>query len=854
MRPSSPLALAGYFLLINLRCAVLAAEAGGLLESFESADGASAWTFSNGGEFPGARGSFQRVQAAAHAGQWGGRLSFDFTGGGNYVAAILRLRTSSDASTPRRDAVKAWLHRPEGNEVVLRYTDSADQTFQKPVECAAGRWVSVTVPLSGWTAHWGGPNDGQMRGSPKLLSWIIERGAQSEGSLLIDDLQWADAQEGVARISYPAFRFDASEGWRLRVDGNGGESRWEGGSWRADFSKGARSVSLEVPDRVLLGRVEKLRLRVRGSAKGHRVLLVLRTHFMTFQKELGEFEGGGDQELVTEGPPGAGWEWHGGENDGKIHGPLRLARITLLRGSDASACTLDPVGIDVDVSCPEEKRCVLLAESVRVGAGPAFVARIRALTETAVDGTLHWVLRDWEGVEVGRGQQAVAVPGKGAVVEVRLPIGASEGSGRRFLEAEVGLSIPGQEVPPVFAAWVTDLEGKGDATLAPESPFGMGLYLNRYGGDAAGLALMDRAAQMACAAGVKWSREDFSWGRIERERGKFDWTFHDNLVACARRNGITVYAIVGYWTGWTRPYTSEGIDDYVRFLRALVQRYRTQIRQWEIWNEPNIFFWDGPKDLYAELLTKSYAAIKEMDPEAEVLGLSTAGIDRKFISRMLELKAPFDILTIHPYRSHLKDREFIDELIQVSDQVKLPDGRRRPVWLTEMGWSTHTPHNVLRQDFAPNTLRVQAQLIARSYLCSIVSGVEPRTFWYDFRDDGEDPIYFEHQLGIIRHNFSPKPAYLAYATLTRALEGRRLAGAVTAPRGVLGFRFKPLTGDSGDTIALWSPEVDAQVELVVPASGATRINGVGERTELPVQDGKVNVLLRRGAPVYVQFR
>jgi hypothetical protein len=37
------------------------------------------------------------------------------------------------------------------------------------------------------------------------------------------------------------------------------------------------------------------------------------------------------------------------------------------------------------------------------------------------------------------------------------------------------------------------------------------------------------------------------------------------------------------------------------------------IKQWEIWNEPNIFFWQGPKDLYAELLTKSYAAIKEME-------------------------------------------------------------------------------------------------------------------------------------------------------------------------------------------------------------------------------------------------
>ena len=161
---------------------------------------------------------------------------------------------------------------------------------------------------------------------------------------------------------------------------------------------------------------------------------------------------------------------------------------------------------------------------------------------------------------------------------------------------------------------------------------------------------------------------------------------------------------------------------------------------------------------------------------------------------MLELQAPFDILTIHPYRTHLNDLAFIEDLKKVSDQVKLPDGKRRPVWLTEMGWATHTPHNTLRQDFAPNTLRAQAELIARSYLCAIVSGVEPRTFWYDFRNDGDDPIYFEHQMGIVYNDFSPKPAYLAYATLTRVLRGKRLVGPVSAPQGVLAFSFKPTAG------------------------------------------------------------
>jgi hypothetical protein len=73
----------------------------------------------------------------------------------------------------------------------------------------------------------------------------------------------------------------------------------------------------------------------------------------------------------------------------------------------------------------------------------------------------------------------------------------------------------------------------------------------------------------------------------------------------------------------------------------------------------------------------------------------------------------------------------------------------------------------LRQSFPSTTLRAQAELIVRCYLFAIGSGIEPRTFWYNFRNDGEDPFYFEHQMGIVNRQFQPKPAYRTYATLTQ---------------------------------------------------------------------------------------
>ena len=830
---------------------VSAADPGVALEDFEAGFEASRWSFSPGAEFPGAQGSFARAADAAHGGEFGGKLTFDFTQGGHYVAAAMRLPDATSAASHPWNALQLWLKRPEGNDFTFRSTDAAGQTFQKTVDCPAGRWTQITIPFSDWTGHWGGANDGQMRGQPQMLALLVGNNQQPTGAMLFDDLRLVSHQAAVARVSYPAYQFEPGEGWHTHADGPAGATRLAGKTWSLDFSRGAPAISLSVPDHVLLGSVDKLRLRVRGSAPGHPVRLVLRTHFMTFHKVLGVFAGEGDQELVTDGPPGPGWEWHSGENDGKLHGPLRLGEIQLAAHGHADRCTLELRELTVEARCPEEKRCVLLVDANTEIDRPGFRARMRAVAEAPLAGELGWLLRDWDGHEVGQGKQAVTLPANTVAAELTVPLTPNQTAERKFLEAEFSLNIPGQEVPPVKGAWLAPLEQRGNTTLRPESPFGMGVYLNRYGGDVRGLALMERAAQLARDAGVKWSREDFAWGRIERERGQFDWTYYDQLLACAKRNGITVYAIVGYWTPWTKPYTAEGIADYVQFVKALVGRYRTDVKQWEIWNEPNIFFWQGPPDMYAELLTKSYAAIKQVDPEAQVLGLSTAGIDTKFIDRMLALKAPFDILTIHPYRSQLNDAAFIADLQKVSDQVRLPDGRRRPVWLTEMGWATHTPHNTLKQDFAPNSLRAQAELIARSYLCAIVSGVEPRTFWYDFRNDGDDPIYFEHQMGIVDHDFRPKPAYVAYATLTEVLAGQTLDRQLETSPGTFAFRFQSSAGSPGSVLAVWSPLTDTRVELPVPAERILRVNAVGERSELQAAGGKLNVELKKGAAVYL---
>ena len=648
------------------------------------------------------------------------------------------------------------------------------------------------------------------------------------------------------KTAYVPYRFAPSERWAVTGSGDIGSSRIEGdGKLMADFSKGAEWIGISPPDRVLLGYVDKVRLRLSAHSAGYTVRLLLRTHFMTFQKQIGTLSGSRQQEIATDGPPGEGWTWFNGENDGRLHGPLRVGEIRIESGDRRDRLVIDLIELAIDGHTPEDKRCVMVSRSADSSNPSTLGVEARCLSDQPLSGSLDWTLRSWDGDIVGRGNRPVSIPAGAEPVVLPVPL-EPQPPGRKFLEASFALSLPGQEVTPVQAYWLARQTPNTDAQLRPESPFGMGIYFTRYRGPE-----LERAATAAREAGVKWSREEFEWAKIEPEKGRYEWAAYDNLLATAKRNGISIYAIVAYWAPWTKPYTDEGIDDYVRFLRQLVRRYKKDIHQWEIWNEPNIFFWQGPRAMYATLLKRAYAAVKEEDPTAQVLGLSTAGIDFNFIGQTLAREAPFDILTIHPYRQVLEDRFFINELKVVSDLVRREDGARRPVWLTEMGWSTVTPHNTMKQDFAPNTERDQARYIARTYLCSIVSGVEPRTFWYNFRNNGEEQMYFEHEMGILRRNFEPKPAYYAFSTLTRVMQGMQFSGKVDAGSdGLFAYRFDGPRGRQ--VLTLWTQSDDMDVQLPVRGKRPKLVNTLGEERALTVSpDGKVALHIKGGTPSYL---
>ena len=806
-------------------------------DGFEDEAALSAWGFSNGPEFPGAEGAFERSREQARSGRFSGKLSFDFKGG-NYVHAYVRLPRGVDIGH-----IRFWLKKDVANRITVRVVDSENQTFQKSFDYSYDGWQEVSVSLDGWAGHWGGAADGVFRGSPTIFGVIVENNGAKRGAVYIDDVRALPGPAGAAgsfRAVYPVARFGDEEGWRVTSGGDAGQSRWQSPELRCDFSRGATAVGIET-DAAINGRPVSLKLRLRSDGSGHAVRVRLGSHFQNFDRVVGRLEREGVMEFTA--PVGAmqGWRFYGGENDGIPQYPLRLTGIIVDRsegGPESAAVAFE--SLEVETTVPRELGVVLEPSGRAVSRSGVFKVRCLSFLPERVEGALHWGIYDWGGRPVRTGAAPLPLdPGVPGEFEISEPM-----AGRSFLECRFEYRSGGELYGPLTATAVVPVRLQADTQLDPSSPFGMGVYLYRYPGTPEGFAMMDRAAALAATAGVKWSREEFQWHRIERAKGEFEWDFYDRLIETAHRHGISVYGLIAYWSSWTQPYTREGIEDYARFCRALVTRYRDRIKHWEVWNEPNIFFWSGPKELYPELLKAAYAAIKEADPEAFVLGCSTAGIDGAFIRMVLDAGAPFDILTIHPYRGSLNERGFMKELQEVADLAGSRDGRRRPVWITEMGLPTHL--------YGGLSERNQALFLARCYLSALASGVDTNISWYNFREDGENRFYNEHNFGVVRHSdLAPKPGYRALATVCRTLAKKPLAGELDLGEGILGFVFGKEDGEQ--TAVIWSPERDALLTLEAGSrSGSPAVRDLMGDPVRPVKArGRWLLALPAGSPVFI---
>jgi GH35 family endo-1,4-beta-xylanase len=332
-----------------------------------------------------------------------------------------------------------------------------------------------------------------------------------------------------------------------------------------------------------------------------------------------------------------------------------------------------------------------------------------------------------------------------------------------------------------------------------------------YVGLVASEVLPQEAAEQAATlkaqhdVGVGVLRQTFRWDEIEPR--KDDWAFgmHDQLVEAAAKQGIEILPIIfGVRPGEeakpkknakvtaTTTMPPRDADTFAAYATVLVKRYgrggsfwkerptvpAMPMTAWQIWNEPNLkAYWGGRANEkeYTEMLQKTSAAIRAVDPEAEIVtgGLpeSKLGIPMEdYVNLLAEAgaKGSFDTVAIHPYsRSVDGVIRGVETARTALDKAGMTDVK---LWITEVGWADNGPPS----KFTVTSER-QAQYVAEVF-ARTAAVAEPMKLrgvvyygWRDVRPYPGGKDFWGLHTGLMTLENEPKPSLEAFTNAAAAL-------------------------------------------------------------------------------------
>lgn len=288
--------------------------------------------------------------------------------------------------------------------------------------------------------------------------------------------------------------------------------------------------------------------------------------------------------------------------------------------------------------------------------------------------------------------------------------------------------------------------------------------------------------QMA-AAHVQWVRVDMCWDGFEPSAGgSIDpWYLGmaDSVVNLARARGLKVLATVLCTPGWANGGQGQSVPPtnpaaYANVMRYLAGHFAARVGAWEIWNEPNLdSFWSTRDPAqYAALVRAAYPAVKAGDPNALVVAGAVSQNDTAWLSRMFDagVAGSYDVLSTHPYQGpsngipELPDDGnawILDHIGAVHNLMVARGDGAKPIWATELGWSTHANTGTEPPWQLGVTEAQQADYLVRTI--NLFASKHPyvtNMFWYNDRDKATG-IPQEDGYGLLHRDLTPKPAMAA---------------------------------------------------------------------------------------------
>jgi hypothetical protein len=224
-------------------------------------------------------------------------------------------------------------------------------------------------------------------------------------------------------------------------------------------------------------------------------------------------------------------------------------------------------------------------------------------------------------------------------------------------------------------------------------------------------------------SGVQSVRVAFNWAQAQPYRpgsaapdgyvkvGGVPTTFlyTDELVSAAALYGLRVLPVVIYTPWWDAGKNPRGdappsnVSYYANYLTALIHRYgprgsfwssyspRLPIRQWQIWNEPNIWqYWPQPStSSYVKLLRAAHTAIIHADSGASTVMAALTNYSWTYLAGIYKVagaRSSFNEVAANPFT--LQPAGVVTILSRVRQTMKAHGDGAKPLIASEVGWTS----------------------------------------------------------------------------------------------------------------------------------------------------------------------
>jgi hypothetical protein len=162
-------------------------------------------------------------------------------------------------------------------------------------------------------------------------------------------------------------------------------------------------------------------------------------------------------------------------------------------------------------------------------------------------------------------------------------------------------------------------------------------------------ASYDEYKEYLVPLGIKTIRLQGGWAKSEKVKGTYDFAWLDALIDDARGRGLNILLETGYGNpayagggGFDLaggfPTSEEGLAAWDRWVEAMANRYKGKVRDWAMWNEPDINKKHKPADI-AAFNIRTAEIVKRVIPDARIAGLSLASSSPKLFDQCLKVLA-----------------------------------------------------------------------------------------------------------------------------------------------------------------------------------------------------------------------